>query len=66
MSGLITIDGTDLRQFDPKTLRGEVSVILQDYAHYCLTARENIWLGDIGLNSRDEKIFAAARQTQSR
>ena len=63
VSGLITIDGTDLRQFDPKTFRGEVSVILQDYAHYCLTARENIWLGDIGLNSRDEKIFAAARQT---
>jgi ATP-binding cassette subfamily B protein len=63
VSGHITIDGTDLRQFDPQTLRGEVSVILQDYAHYCLTARENIWLGDIDLNSRDERIFAAARQT---
>ena len=49
VSGKITIDGIDLRQFDPGALRREVSVILQDYAHYCLTARENIWLGDISL-----------------
>ena len=63
VSGNITIDKIDLRQFDPGDIRREVSVILQDYAHYCLTARENIWLGDIGLNPRDDKIYAAARQT---
>ncbi|MBM4294581.1 MAG: ABC transporter ATP-binding protein [Deltaproteobacteria bacterium] len=63
--GNITIDGIDLRQFDPRALRKESSVILQDYAHYSLTARENIWLGDIGLSSRDDKIYAAARQTQA-
>lgn len=62
-SGSITIDGIDLRQFDPKALRRELSVILQDYARYFLTARENIWLGDINLDSREEKIYAAARQT---
>jgi ATP-binding cassette subfamily B protein len=63
VSGKITIDKIDLRQFDPGDIRREVSVILQDYAHYCLTARENIWLGDINLSSRDDKIYAAARQT---
>ena len=63
VSGTITIDKIDLRRFDPVDLRREVSVILQDYAHYCLTARENIWLGDIDLSSRDDKIYAAARQT---
>jgi ATP-binding cassette subfamily B protein len=65
VSGQITIDGVDLRRFDPQALREEVSVIFQDYAHYYLTARENIWLGDIRLNSWDEKIFAAALQTQA-
>ena len=63
VSGNITIDGTDLRQFDPEAIRREVSVILQDYARYCLTARENIWLGDIRLPARDDRILRAARQT---
>ena len=55
----------DLRQFDPAALRREVSVILQNYARYCLTARENIWLGDISLPPHDEKIIGAARQTKA-
>ena len=65
VSGNITIDGTDLRQFDPDAMRREVSVILQDYVRYCLTARENIWLGDIGISPHDEKIMSAARQTKA-
>lgn len=65
VNGNITIDGIDLRNFDPKVIRREVSVILQDYAHYCLTARENIWLGDIQLSSRDNKIFTAAQQSKA-
>ena len=65
VSGNITIDGIDLRQFDPDAIRREVSVILQNYARYCLTARENIWLGDISLPAHDEKIFSAARQTRA-
>ncbi len=65
VSGQITIDGIDLRRFDPGALRREVSVILQDYAQYNLTARENIWLGDINLDSQDDRIYAAARQTRA-
>ena len=65
MSGNIAIDGIDLRQFDPVAIRREVSVILQNYARYCLTARENIWLGDISLPAHDDKIFHAARQTRA-
>ena len=65
VSGKITIDGIDLRQFNPDAIRQEVSVILQDYVRYCLTARENIWLGDIRLPDHDEKIFRAARQTRA-
>ena len=65
VSGKVTVDGTDLRQFDPQALRREFSVILQDYARYCLTARENIWLGDIRLPADDEKIISAARRTRA-
>jgi ATP-binding cassette, subfamily B, bacterial len=65
VSGRITIDGNDLRQFDPQALRQEFAVILQDYARYCLTARENIWLGNIRLPAGDERIIRAARQTKA-
>jgi len=63
VAGTITIDGLDLRQIDPSALKREISVILQDYAHYSLTARENIWLGDIILSPHDDKIVAAAHMT---
>jgi ATP-binding cassette subfamily B protein len=65
VKGTISIDGIDLRQFDPSALKREISVILQDYAHYSLTARENIWLGDITLSPWDDRIVAAAQRTQA-
>jgi ATP-binding cassette subfamily B protein len=46
-SGDITVDGISLRDLDPVTWRREISVAFQDYAHYAMTAGENIWLGDI-------------------
>jgi ATP-binding cassette subfamily B protein len=61
--GKITIDDIDLRQFESAQLRREVGVIMQDYVHYNLTARENIWLGNINLDPQDGKIVTAARQT---
>jgi len=45
--GEITVDGTSLRDLDPVAWRREISVAFQDYAHYAMTAGENIWLGDI-------------------
>lgn len=58
--GSITFDGIDLRQFETAALRREISIIFQDYAHYNLTARENIWFGNIDLPPDDERIVAAA------
>jgi ATP-binding cassette subfamily B protein len=63
LQGHITVDGIDLRQFALAALRREISVIFQDYVHYNLTARENIWLGNIHLNPHDDRIVTAARQT---
>lgn len=59
--GRITIDGIDLREFDLLELRREISVILQDYARYNLTARENIWFGNVACAAEQEQITRVAR-----
>jgi len=61
--GTITIDGVDLRQFETKALRREIAIIFQDYVHYHLTARENIWLGNTVLPPDHERVIAAARRS---
>jgi ATP-binding cassette subfamily B protein len=61
--GTITLDGVDLRQFATKALRHEIAIIFQDYVHYHLTARENIWLGNTVLSPDHERVIAAARRS---
>jgi len=61
--GKITLDGIDLRQFSIEELRRNFSIIFQDYAHYCLTARENIWFGNIDLAPNDERITIASQSS---
>lgn len=58
--GQITLDGIDLRMWDPAALRRNISVVFQDYARYDLTVRENIWLGNILLSPDDQRITRAA------
>ncbi len=61
--GTITIDGVDLREFETQALRREIAIIFQDYAHYQLTARENIWFGNTALPPDDERVIAASRRS---
>ena len=61
--GTITLDGVDLRRFETAALRREFSVLFQDYAKYHLTARENIWFGNIALSPDHERVVAAARDS---
>lgn len=58
--GTITLDGIDLRRFETMALRYQISVILQDYVKYHLTARENIWFGNTILPSEHKSIETAA------
>jgi ATP-binding cassette, subfamily B, bacterial len=60
--GGIFLDGRDLREHESTELRREISVVFQDYAHYQLTARENIWLGNIEAPDDLAQIEAAARK----
>jgi ATP-binding cassette subfamily B protein len=57
------MDGTDFRDFDIQALRREITMIFQDYIHYPLTARENIWIGDVSLSSDNDRIRFAAQQS---
>jgi len=59
--GRITVDGIDVREFSVKDWRQEISVVFQDYSKYHLTARENIWLGDVRSPQDGEGIEGAAR-----
>jgi ATP-binding cassette subfamily B protein len=60
-NGKITLDGTDLRQFRRAELQQEFSIIFQDFVQYELTARENIWLGNVDLAPADERILSSSR-----
>jgi len=61
-AGKVTIDGIDLREFATSDLRREMSVIFQDYAQYQLTARQNIWVGNIDRPEDDPGVVAAAQK----
>jgi len=61
--GRITIDDVDLRDLDPVAWRRGLSAAFQDYAHYAMTAGENIWLGDIDRPAEPEGIAAAGARS---
>lgn len=61
--GRITMDSIDFRDFDLPALRREITMIFQDYIHYPLTARENIWIGDVSVSPDDDRIRRAAQQS---
>jgi ATP-binding cassette, subfamily B, bacterial len=59
-SGKISIDGIDVGEMSIKDLRKQISVIFQDYAKYSLTARENIWLGNVDSDLEGDEVLKAA------
>jgi len=60
--GRVTYDGVDLRAVRIADLRRGIGVIFQDFARYQLTARENIWVGNIALDRQDPAVERAARE----
>jgi len=59
-SGIISVDGTPIRDFRLEEHRGNISVIFQEYAKYHLTAAQNISLGDIRHSPDESAIRHAA------
>lgn len=61
--GAIRIGGTDLRDFKMADLRSQLAVVFQDYSRYQLSARDNIWVGNVLLPPDSPRIAEAARRT---
>ncbi len=61
-TGRITLDGVDLRDWDPRTLRERIGVIFQDFARYQFTVGENIGVGDIAASDDHARIRDAAQK----
>jgi len=59
--GQITLDGTDIRKFDPITYRQQFGAVFQDFGQYAFTARENIHLGDLSLPADRTRLIEAAQ-----
>jgi ATP-binding cassette subfamily B protein len=59
-AGRITWDGVDLADLNPAQVHRRIAVIFQDFAHYDLTARENIGLGAIEHIDNPDAVRAAA------
>lgn len=55
--GVVRIDGTDLRDWDPETLRQYTGVVSQDPVLFSGTVRENVRYGD--LDAGDDRIVDA-------
>lgn len=64
-SGRILVNGVDTSCLDPSELRAQLRVLFQDFAHYYLTARENIGLGDVANIRNHERIRDAASRADA-
>jgi len=61
--GRVLIDGEDVRTFTKKSLRNQISIVLQDTLLFSTTVRENIAYGRP--DTTEEDIIEAARQAQA-
>jgi ATP-binding cassette subfamily B protein len=61
--GAVRIDGVDVREFGLRDLRREFGVVFQDFAKYQLSARDNIWMGNVTLPHDTPRVIEAAQRT---
>ena len=61
--GVIRAGTKDIREFNINEYRSKVCVVFQDFVRYNLTAKENIWFGDIYSPMNEERIKNAAEDS---
>jgi len=61
--GRITLDGHDLREYDPEELRRHVGVIFQDFVRYHMTAADNLAVGRIEAREDRPRLESAAERS---
>lgn len=61
--GVITLDGVDIREYEPSELYRIFGIIFQDFGKYAVSAAENIRFGQLDRNAGVEEIKTAAIQS---
>ena len=56
--GVLLLDSTDIRQFDPQALRTKIGTVMQESVLFSGSVRDNIMLGDAGQG--DEELLRVA------
>jgi ATP-binding cassette, subfamily B, bacterial len=64
-TGKILVDGQDLSEVSPEDWQRRITVLFQDYVHYNMTVRENIWLADITRPYDSPDIAKAAQKADA-
>ncbi|MBQ7836428.1 MAG: ABC transporter ATP-binding protein [Clostridia bacterium] len=62
-SGVILLDGRDIREYDIKALYKLYGIIFQDFGKYAESAGDNIAFGDIDREKTEETVAEAARNS---
>lgn len=60
-SGQITLNGTDIRNFESRAYRKQICAVFQDFGKYNVSAADNIRFGDIDGQRSEEEIVEAAK-----
>ncbi len=60
-SGKILIDNTNISEIKKESISKNVSAIFQDFTLYNVSARENIWFGDVTKNGDIKEIRESAK-----
>jgi ATP-binding cassette, subfamily B, bacterial len=61
-SGHVSVDGVDLASMDPAAWRRGLAAVFQDFAHYDLSARDNVALGAPELARDTDRLNDVARR----
>jgi len=59
--GEILLDGVPIAAYDLTSLRGRISALFQDFAHFALSAQHNVGVGEVAHADDRERVLAAAR-----
>ena len=62
-SGVILLDGVDIRKYDLNQLYEIYGTIFQDFGKYAVSAKENIYYGDINHDAEMDRIISSARRS---
>ncbi len=63
LAGAVLVDGVDVREADPKELRGRIAIVPQDVTMFAATVGENIAFGRPGASA--EAVESAARDARA-